>query len=277
MARPLRIEYENAFYHVMSRGNRRMPIFEDDRDHLRFLEILGSVCKRFSWKVWARCEMTNHFHLLIQTLEPTLSRGMRQLKGVYTQWSNARHRTTGHLFEGRYKAILVDADAYLKELIRYIVRNPMEAGIVPVLRDYPWSSHRWMTAGKAVPEWFAKEEALALFTPTHARAVGVYKSFVRSDAFDYKEHLRNQIFLGEQPFIDRVHEAVLDKEHGQEIPAKQQRAAAGLSELDKGQGRDALIEEAYEAGFTLREIGDYVRLHYSTVSRIARRNARDKT
>ena len=254
-----------------------MPVFEDDRDHLRYLEILGSVCKRFSWKVWARCEMGNHFHLLIQTMEPTLSRGMRQLKGVYTQWSNTRHRTTGHLFEGRYKAFLVDADAYLKELIRYIVRNPVEANIVSNVGGYPWSSHRWMTARKATPEWFSKEEALGLFTPTRARAVQVYKKFVQREAFDYRDHLRNQIFLGEQPFIDRVYETVLKKELAQEVPAQQQRAMVSVKELDRGQGRDALIAEAYAAGFTLREIGDYVGLHYSTVSRVGRRDARNKT
>ena len=211
MARPLRIEYENAFYHVMSRGNRRASIFEDERDHLRFIEILGSVCERFSWKVWARCEMGNHFHLLIQTLEPTLSRGMRQLKGVFTQWSNARHRNVGNLFQGRYKAVLVDADAYLKELIRYIVRNPVAADIVPAVEDYPWSSHRWMISRKAPPDWFAKEEALALFSDNRRRSVGIYKSFVRKEAFDYAENLQQQVFLGEQNFIDRVKKRALER------------------------------------------------------------------
>ena len=134
-----------------------------------------------------------------------------------------------------------------------------------------------MTARKATPEWFAKEEALGLFTPTRARAAQVYKKFVQREAFDYRDHLRNQIFLGEQPFIDRVYETVLKKELAQEVPAQQQRAMVSVKELDRGQGRDALIAEAYAAGFTLREIGNYVGLHYSTVSRVGRRDARNKT
>ena len=275
MARPLRIEYENAFYHVMSRGNRHAAIFEDDRDHQRFLEILGDVCDWFSWRIWTRCEMRNHFHLLVQTQEPTLSLGMRQLKGVYTQWSNTRHRQSGHLFQGRYKAVLVDADSYLRELIRYIARNPLEAGMVSDLKQYPWSSHVWMTSRKTTPSWFAKEDALALFTSNRSRAVGVYRAFVAKEAFDYAENLRHQIFMGGQDFIERA-QSIVAGTSKVEVPRQQQKTVATVAALDRGQGRDALIAEAYSVGFRLREIADYVGLHYSTVSRLARKDAKNK-
>ncbi len=119
MSRPIRIEFSGALYHVTSRGDRREAIYEDDEDRIRFLEILQNVITDFNWTCHAYCLMTNHYHLVIETPDANLSKGMRQLNGVYTQASNRRHQRSGHLFQGRYKAILVDADAYLLELSRY--------------------------------------------------------------------------------------------------------------------------------------------------------------
>ena len=127
MARPIRIEFAGALYHITSRGDRREAIYEDDTDRFRFLEVLGEVVERFNWRCHAYCLMTNHYHLVVETVDGNLSKGMRQLNGVYTQWSNRRHRRTGHLFQGRYKAILVDSEAYLLELARYVVLNPVRA------------------------------------------------------------------------------------------------------------------------------------------------------
>jgi putative transposase len=125
MTRPVRIEFEGALYHITSRGDRREAIYEDDADRNQFLEILGEVIATFNWVCHAYCQMTNHYHLVIETMEGNLSRGMRQLNGVYTQSTNRRHGRVGHLFQGRYKAILVDGDSYLLELARYIVLNPV--------------------------------------------------------------------------------------------------------------------------------------------------------
>lgn len=130
MARPLRIEFTGALYHVTSRGDRREAIYEDDTDRIRFLEVLGQVAADFNWVVHAYCLMTNHYHLVVETPDGNLSKGMRQLNGVYTQYSNRRHRRVGHLFQGRFKAILVDRDSYLLELARYVVLNPVRAGMV---------------------------------------------------------------------------------------------------------------------------------------------------
>src|SRR3972149_1913919 len=121
MARPLRIEYPGALYHLTSRGDRHGPIFDDDQDRRAFLDILGDVVARFRWQCHAYCLMGNHYHLMIETPEGNLTKGMRQLNGVFTQWSNRRHQRSGHLFQGRYKAILVDRDSYFLELARYIV------------------------------------------------------------------------------------------------------------------------------------------------------------
>ena len=129
MARPLRIEYPGAVYHVTSRGNARKKIFLDDIDRDEFLATLGWVVERFGWGCHAYCLMDNHFHLLIETPKPNLSLGMRQLNGVYTQRFNRRHKRVGHLFQGRFKAILVERDSYLLELARYIVLNPVRIPI----------------------------------------------------------------------------------------------------------------------------------------------------
>jgi REP element-mobilizing transposase RayT len=133
MARPIRIEFEGALYHVTARGDRREAIYEDDADRERFLDLLGRVAGDFNWVVHAYCLMDNHYHLLIETPDGNLGKGMRQLNGVYTQYSNRRHRRVGHLFQGRYKAILVDADSYLLELARYAcargVRSRMNASV----------------------------------------------------------------------------------------------------------------------------------------------------
>jgi REP element-mobilizing transposase RayT len=135
MARPLRIEYPGAVYHVTYRGNAREKVFLVDPDRELFLDVLSQVVERSNWRCHAYCQMTNHYHLLIETLEPTLSRGMRQLNGVYTQEFNRRHRRTGHVFQGRFKAILVERDAYLLELARYVVLNPVRAKMVRSTRD----------------------------------------------------------------------------------------------------------------------------------------------
>ena len=149
MARPIRIEFGGALYHVTARGDRRETIFEDDADRERFLELLGEVVALFNWQCHAYCLMGNHYHLVIGTPDGNLSKGMRQLNGVFTQWSNRRHRRTGHLFQGRFKAILVDADSYLLELTRYVVLNPVRAGMVKQPSDWPWSSFSAMVGSIA--------------------------------------------------------------------------------------------------------------------------------
>jgi REP element-mobilizing transposase RayT len=155
MSRPIRIEFPDALYHVTERGDRREDIFEDDQDRQTFLSTLEQVIAQFNWICHAWCLMDNHYHLLIQTPDGNLSKGMRQINGVYTQASNRRHRRVGHLFQGRFKAILVDSDAYLLELSRYVVLNPVRAGVVKKPADWPWSSYRSSVGLEPPAPWLA--------------------------------------------------------------------------------------------------------------------------
>lgn len=163
MARPLRLEFSGALYHVMARGNRRAPIYLDDTDFTQFLTGLGKVCERYNWLTHAYCLMHNHYHLLIETPDGNLSRGMRQLNGVYSQRFNRRHGTSGHLFQGRYKAILVQKGSYLLELSRYIVLNPVRARIAPAVQDWRWSSYLETVGRVEPPEWLETDWLLAQF------------------------------------------------------------------------------------------------------------------
>ena len=163
MARPLRIELAGGLYHLTSCGDRREDIYLDDGDRFLWLDILGQTCRRFNWVCHAWCQMTNHYHLIMETVEGNLSEGMRHLNGVYTQAGNRKHRRVGHVFQGRYKAILVDKDSYLLELSRYVVLNPVRARMVRDAGDWPWSSYLSMTGQADSPEWLQTDAILAQF------------------------------------------------------------------------------------------------------------------
>ena len=154
MVRPIRIEYAGALYHVTSRGNRRENIYFDDADRKDWLAVLGQTCKRFNWVVYTYCQMTNHYHLLVETIDGNLSRGMRQLNGEYTQRFNRRHCQTGYFLQGRYKVILVQHDSYLLELSRYVVLNPIRARMVECLDTWPWSSYPAVMGAKVLLDYF---------------------------------------------------------------------------------------------------------------------------
>jgi len=163
MARPLRIEYDGALYHVTSRGNDRKPIFKDENDRDLYLAILAQVTHRFHWICHAYCLMRNHYHLVIETPDGNLSKGMRQLNGVYTQAHNRRHHRVGHLFQGRFKGILIQKESHYLEVCRYVVLNPVRAKAVKHPREWPWSSYR-ATGGLApVPRCLTADELLSQF------------------------------------------------------------------------------------------------------------------
>ncbi|MGH8630527.1 MAG: transposase, partial [Burkholderiales bacterium] len=178
MARPLRIEFPGALYHVMARGDGRSGIFKDDEDRELFLSTLGKVCSRFDWQIWAYCLMGNHYHLLIETARASLARGMRELNGQYTQAFNRRHRRVGHLLQGRYKALLVEKDSYLLELSRYVVLNPVRAGMVASAGDWFWSNYGTMMGKAPRPTWLAVKETLALFHAEAGPGKRAYSRFV---------------------------------------------------------------------------------------------------
>lgn len=273
MARPLRLEFAGALYHVTSRGNERKSIFLDEADFDGFLQILSEVCERYNWVIHSYCLMTNHYHLLVETPDANLSKGMRQLNGVYTQWFNRKHRRVGHLFQGRYKAILVDKDSYLLELSRYIILNPIRAHMVDNLSEWPWSSWRFVMLETEAPAWLAIDTMLLQFSKYRAIARRKFAHFVeQGKGVNPWKNISNQVFLGSDDFV-KEHLELLKLQEGDlsEVPKKQRRARALPLEQYKKQSnnRDDAIRTAYATGgYTLKEIGYYFQLHYSRVSKI---------
>ena len=275
MARPLRIEFAGALYHVTSRGDRREAIYEDDQDREAFLGVLAEVVERFNWICHAYCLMTNHYHAVIETAEENLSKGMRHLNGVYTQASNRRHQRVGHLFQGRYKAILVDRDAYLQELSRYVVLNPVRAGLVDSPGEWPWSSYRAMVGEGPVPKWLAVDGLLRDFGSTRKPACLRYQRFVQ-DGIGRRglwDGLRQQIYLGDQKFVEPMQSKA--QARGDELTvrrAQRRSPAPSLATIAAIHGqRNAAIVTAYATGaYSYRETAEHFSIHLTTVGGIVR-------
>ena len=273
MARPLRLEFPGALYHLTSRGDRREPIYEDDHDRLQWLAVLSRACERYNWRVHAYCLMDNHYHVLLETAEGNLSKGMRHLNGVYKQYFNREHDRVGHVFQGRFKAILVEKDAYLLELSRYVVLNPIRARIIKNIDQWEWSSYR-VTIGKAqAPDWLETDWLLSQFGRQRKRARERYIDFVRAGIGlpSIWEGLRNQVFLGGEAFVDRHQEMINEKAELDDIPALQKRALSKPLSSYRDQYKDdnIAITQAYlSGGYTMKEIGEHFGKHYTTVSRI---------
>lgn len=278
MARPLRLKFPNALYHITSRGDRREDIYEDEEDKRIFLSLLGKVVADFNWLCHGYCLMTNHYHLIVETLEGNLSIGMRQLNGVYTQTSNRRHGRTGHLFQGRYKGILVDKDSYLLELARYVVLNPVRAGMVHKVEDWPWSSYLAMIGQAEKTDWLTTDWILSQFGENRSESRKRYRMFVQDgmrQTIEIWAHLKNQIYLGDEEFVAKVQHGVEIDKQAWDIPKKQKRGIAkSLSEIEQQAiDRNTAIKTAYATGaYSQREIGEHFNLHPSTVSVIVRQD-----
>ncbi len=276
MTRPLRIELAGGLYHVTSRGDRREDVYLNDADRLYWLTLLGAVCRRFNWRCHAWCQMTNHYHLVVETPEANLAQGMRQLNGVYTQHINRQHRRVGHVFQGRYKAILVERDAYLLELARYVVLNPVRAGMVAAPGDWPWSSWPAMVGSQAAPDWLDTGWLLGQFPGPIEDARRAYIDFVRAGIGlpGLWQSLSGQIYLGSEDFIREAQAAVAEALDHPEIPRTQRRPPARPLESyrDTAPDRDTGIRTAYTTGdYTQQQIAQCFGVHYATVSRIVKR------
>ena len=223
MSRPLRIQYPDAWYHVMNRGRRGEKIFAKEEDYGSFIDLLNELDEVFNVKIAAYCLMSNHYHLLVQTPDANLSRSMRHLNGVYTQRYNKRHGCDGPLFRGRYKSIVVESDTYALELIRYIHRNPLEAGLVENLQKYEWSTHKIYLSNAKKWNWLHKDYILRQFSKSKPESIRLYKQFVFKKA---PEEI-NKIFgrknlpavLGSKRFVDRIKDKFFDSNNFEEIPA----------------------------------------------------------
>jgi hypothetical protein len=226
--------------------------------------------------------MDNHYHLLVETPDGNLSKGMRQLNGIYTQRFNRQHGRVGHVFQGRYQAVLVQKEAYLLELARYVVLNPVRAGMVRTPDEWSWSSYRATVGLDDVPCWLTTDWLLAALAEQRSEARGRYMAFVAAGKNQPKpwEQVQNQIFLGSEAFVTSLQRSINADVPLQEIPAIQRRPQPKpLAQIAQAHERDEAIFQAYvSGGYSLKEIGDHFGLHYSRVSRIVKQQqlAKDK-
>ena len=294
MARPLRLEFAHSLYHVTARGDRREDIYQDDADRQAWLSVLARVCKRFNWTVHAYCLMSNHYHLLVETPDANLSTGMRQLNGVYSQLTNRAHGRVGHVFQGRFKAIVVDKDNYLLELARYVVLNPVRAGMVQDPSQWRWSSYGAILAPGWLPgaDWLAVDKLLAYFAPDQQSPSRVpdreqarqsYINHVREGIGlpSVWQSLSGQVYLGDEKFVSKMSAMAEQSPQGAhagrsrvEIPHAQRRPVS-LPIEDYAQqhpdNRDAAIQAAFASGsYTMARLAEHFKLHYTSVSRIVK-------
>jgi REP element-mobilizing transposase RayT len=304
MVRPLRIEFPGAVYHVTARGNRRESIFVSDRDRATLLRIAGDAMLRFDGRLLAFCLMGNHYHLVLRTERANLSQTMRHVNGVYTQTFNQRHTKVGHVFQGRFKAILVDSDAYLRTVCRYVDLNPVRAGLVDDPAAWRWSSYRmhmglarspdWLDSGTLMRQLLGRSTQLTAQDICVARSL--YADFVSAadrDAPLWERALRQQIYLGDEAFVERMQAiAMALGEHapaaptdrqpalqrpgdGAPIPRAQTRPPLALQHwLSSSSSRDHALRRAhFEGGLSLSAIAREIGLSASRVSRLVARAA----
>lgn len=282
MARPLRLEYPGAVYHVTSRGNARERIFFDNADREAFLEILETVVDKYNWLCHSYCLMDNHYHGLIETPDPNLARGMRQLNGMYTQKFNRRHNRVGHVFQGRYKSIVVEKNGHLLELCRYIVLNPVRAGMVKKPNKWSWSSYNATAYSVKAPVFLSVGWILSQFSKKINDARKGYRKFtaegiVKESASPWK-NLVGQIVYGGSDFVANIQSRLLEAKDIGEIPRIQRfpgRPSLGThfnkKTIPNKAARNGKIKIAHmQYGYTLKEIAEQLNIHYSTVSKVLR-------
>jgi len=293
MARQWRIEYEGALYHILSRGNQQQDIFLADGDRHRFLDVMGEMSDRFEVDIIAYVLMDNHYHILLRTKNPNLSKSMQWMGTTYTRRFNLKHLRSGHLFQGRYKSIIVENDAYLLRLSYYIHRNPLRAGLVQRLADYPWSSYPAYAYKKKHPEWLKTDVILKQYNVKDKRRAYRQKVQKYSDEKNrIWEDVRHGLIYGSQHFVDEIKSNYLFDQSLDELPQLKRvlkdtepniifhktaeilgcsvesfKKSRRISEDDKD-NRDLLIYFLWETGmYTNREIGKLFGLTYSSISR----------
>lgn len=227
MARPLRIAYSGAWYHVTSRGNEKKDVFKSRRDREKFLDYLASATERYGASIHCYCLMSNHYHLLLETPGGNVSQIMRHINGAYTTYFNVKRKRAGHLFQGRFKAILIEADEYAMELSRYIHLNPVRAGMVSDPGEYPWSSFKSYIGQNKAPDWLKTNFILGCFGKIGAVAGKKYKAFVEElIGKEYDSPLQGAIgtaVLGTPGFVEMITETHVGKrEPARDLPSLRQ-------------------------------------------------------
>jgi len=293
MARQWRIEFEGALYHILSRGNGQQDIFLGDEDRNCFIDVLGEMSERFAVDIFAYVLIDNHYHILLRTQKPNLSKSMQWLGTTYTRRFNLNHFRSGHLFQGRYKSIIIENDAYLLRLSHYIHRNPLRAGIVQRLADYPWSSYLAYAYNKRHPDWLKTDVILKQYNVKDKRRAYRLKVQNYSDEKNrIWEDVRHGLIYGSQNFVDKIKSNYLTDQSRDELPQLRRmlkgtepgmvlhkaakvldcnvenfKQSRRISKDDKDD-RDLLIYFLWETGiYTNREIGELLGVTYSSISR----------
>ncbi len=276
MARPLRLHVPGALYHVMSRGNAKQSIFLRDEDYRQFLDLLTVTTARFDIVCRAYCLMPNHFHLLLEPSAHPLSRMMQQLNSAYSQWFNRRHQRVGHVLQGRFKALLVDRNEYFLQVLRYILLNPVRAGLAGSAQEWHWSSYNVTAGAGAERSFLALEDVWLAFDADADRARSLFVEFVAAGV--ERAEPQGPVALGSASFRDGISALLEPHRQAREI-SKGERFAMrpSLEQLfagpQDGSCRDSLMSEAFRShGYTLREIAQLFDIHPSTVFKHIRRS-----
>ncbi|OEU64207.1 MAG: hypothetical protein BBJ57_08800 [Desulfobacterales bacterium PC51MH44] len=304
MARPWRIEFEGALYHILSRGNQGQDIFLSDADRHLFLDTLGEMADRYGIDLYTYVLMGNHYHLLLKTHHANLSKAMQWFGTAYARRFNIGHNRSGHLFQGRFKSFIVQNDAYLTQLSCYIHRNPLRAGIVQRLADYPWSSYPVYAYRKKAPKWLKTSLILSRYSTKNPHQA--YRRKVQNYAGEEQslfEDLRYGLFLGTKSFADTLKKRFVKTSPQSELPQQVKlskdvdaattikklaqalncrvdhfRDSLRISKTDK-MNRDLMLYLLWHSGlYTNRQIGELFGLSYSSVSSraaIARKSIRE--
>jgi REP element-mobilizing transposase RayT len=278
MARRPRLLYPGAIYHVMSRGNRKAPIFDDDADRVRFFETLETAGDRYGARIHEVCQMTNHYHLLLATPRGNLSGFMQYLNGVFAQRSNRRHGRSGHLFEGRFRSIVVQRDSYFRRVSKYIVLNPVRARLVSDVAAWTWSTYRATAGLEDPPSWLDCEWIGHAFGGrSHAESQERYQQWVNAPRRPMRGRELEGAVYGTRGFERNVLEEARRARADQLLPSSWgARARPTLGELFRGIGacpgrRNTAIREAHVShGYNMVQIGSFLQLDRSTVSKVIR-------
>jgi len=297
MSRPLRIEYPDAWYHVMNHGRQGEPIFTNEQDCTQFVSLLKETTEIWHLRIAAYCLMPNHYHLLVQTPNANISRCMRHINGVYTQRFNRFHHCDGQLFRGRYKSILVDADSYLLQLVRYIHRNPLRAGLTNELHRYAWSSHKGYLSSAEKWDWLHKEYVLSMLSKSKEDRLKRYRQFV---SIEDPEEI-SKVFggkkwpwlLGSERFVNSIKEKFFSRKVDDDVPESRElapetdrikKAVCEFYRIKEGTlqlSRRGVFNEPRNVAIfltrrlrndSLKQIGEQFKMHkYSSVSSVIER------
>jgi putative transposase len=278
MSRPLRILLPGGLYHVTSRGNRLEPIFVDGADRAAWLDVLAQVCRRANWRIHAWCQMGNHYHLLVETPEANLPSGMRQLNGVFTQRLNRARGRCGHVFQGRYHAVLIERQTHLLEVARYMVLNPVRAKWVDSAEKWQWSSYLSTIGSRPSPTWLETTWTLAQFGLRRSEAISRYIAFVDAgiDASNLLSHSRGGILSGSDGYSENARRIGCESDGGSDlsdVPNAQRRdppPPLHHYESSFADRREAMARAHATGQFTLKAIGAHFGVHRSTVARAAK-------